>query len=303
MEKPGKNRHNESCILGMNRALEYIKANLNKPLTLEEISKEALLSKFHFHRIFKMITSESLTQFIQRLRIEKAVNLINGDVRISLTDIAMSCGFSSSAYFSRIFKEHFGVNASAFRKLSFHDKHQFIQIRTKGLLPLKQFFRLEGELNVAIETFPEINVAYIRKYYLDLQEEPAIIHRMFNYITAWGNRKGLMEKVTRVMGIIHDNPYLTPFSKYQYDACISVPLTAAGEGIVGIKKVPEGKYAVLKLENVNKEVLESSIYTFVAFWLPSSGYSIADRQILEVYYGPQAAEAFTMDFCVPIVID
>lgn len=303
MDKPEKNRHSESCILGMNRALEYIKANLNKPLTLEEISRVALLSKFHFHRIFKMVTSESLAQFIQRLRIEKAANLINVDTAISLTDIAMNCGFSSSAYFSRIFKEHFGISASAFRQLSFQDKQHFIQSCTKGLIPLKKIFRCQEELTVCIETIPGINVAYIRKYYLDLQEEPAIIHRMFHYITAWGNKKGLMARDTRVMGIIHDNPYITPFSKYQYDACISVPQNVSGEGIVGVKSVQAGKYAVLKVRNANKEILESSIYTFVAFWLPKSGFRVADRQILEVYYGHQSLDEYTMDFCVPIITD
>lgn len=301
MEQPGRALHSESSVFGMNRALEYIKTNLNEALTLEEISRVALLSRFHFHRIFKMVTSESLAQFIQRLRIERAVNIINGDVPVSLTDIAMDCGFTSSAYFSRVFKEHFGISASAFRQLSFHEKQQFIDARTKGLIPLQKIPEFEGELEVELETVPRTRVAYIRKYYLDLQQEPAIIHRMFDYITSWGHQKGLMGVETRVMGIIHDNPYLTPFSKYQYDACITVPPSVCAEGIVDVKTVPPGKYAVLKLRKVNKEMLERGIYAFLASWVPASGYEIDDRQILEFYYGPPQTGYYTMDFCVPVI--
>jgi len=292
--------HNESTIWSMNKALEFIQAHLQEPLTLEDISQVALLSKFHFHRIFKMVTSESLIQFIQRLRIEKAANMIYTESYANLTDIAMQCGFSSSGYFSRIFKEHYGISASAFRKLPLHDKQQFIQTHVKGLASLKSFPQLEEKLDVRIERISSMHLAYIRKYYFDLQEEPGIIHRLFEFITTWGQQKGLMGADTRVLGIIHDNPYLTPFSKYQYDACITVKSPIPEEGIVGTKTLSEGTYAVLKLRGISKEILERSIYTFLTSWLISSGYSMDNRPILEFYYGPPAEGNFNMDFCAPV---
>lgn len=299
-DKPDKPRHNEASISGMNRVLEFIRTHLHETLTLEEISQVALLSKFHFHRIFKMVTSESLAQFIQRLRVEKAANMIYGEAQASLTDIALNCGFSSPGYFSRVFKEHYGISASEFRQMSMLEKQQFIQTRTKGLMPLKSFPQLEENLDVRVEKIPQLHLAYIRKSYFDLQEEPAIIHRMFDYITAWGGRKGLMGEGTRVLGIIHDNPYLTPFSKYQYDACITVPPSVPEEGIVGLKTLQEGRYAVLKLQNANNEMLERSIFTFLTSWLPATGLLIDDRPILEFYNGQPLEGVFNIDFCVPV---
>jgi AraC family transcriptional regulator len=180
------------------------------------------------------------------------------------------------------------------------EKQQFIQAHIRGLMPLKCFTQLEEELDVVIETIPKMNVAYIRKFYFDLQDEPAIIHRMFDYITAWGRQKGLIGTDTLVLGIIHDNPYLTPFSQYQYDACITVQHPVRTDGIVGVKTVPEGRYAILKLKNANMETLQKSIFTFLTLWLPKSGYYIDNGTILEFYHSPDTGGNFTMDFCAPV---
>ena len=46
-------------------AMNYISHNLDKELTLEEIAKEATFSPYHFHRIFKAVTGETITEFIK----------------------------------------------------------------------------------------------------------------------------------------------------------------------------------------------------------------------------------------------
>ncbi|UJF33378.1 AraC family transcriptional regulator [Paenibacillus hexagrammi] len=293
----------DSYVWGMNRALEFIQANLGEAITLEDIAKEACLSKFHFHRIFKMVTKESLGQFIQRLRVEKAANTLCNGSAASLTEIALHCGYASSGYFSRAFNSHFGMSASAFRGLSPSEKHQFLQERMQGLPLVKSPLQTVDRLDVCMEEIPELHVAYVRKCYMDLQEEPVIIHRMFDYITAWGQSMGLMAESTRVLGIIYDNPYQTALSNYQYDACITVPVSTAAEGMVGTKTVAGGRYAILKLRNVKPSKLEGSIYTLLLEWLPKSGCRIDDRPILEFYYGPPSESGFTMDFCIPVTTD
>lgn len=284
----------------MNRVLEFIQEHLHEPLTLEDIAQEALLSKYHFHRIFKMVTSESLTQFIQRLRIEKSANILYCESKDSLTDIALSCGFSSSGYFSRVFKEHYGMSATEFRKISAQEKQQFIQTHIKGLYPLKNYCLLQEDIKVEIKTIPKMHVAYIRKFYFDLNDEANIIVQMFEYIIGWGKNKGLMDKDTKVVGVIYDSLLLTPFSKYQYDACITVPDSVKEDGDVGVKDINEGKYVILNLRSVSKEEFERSIFTLFTLWFPNSGYYIDYGPILEFYYGPTSDNYYTLDFCVPI---
>src|SRR5207248_1223628 len=71
-------------------------------------------SPFHFHRIFRTLMDETLASFIKRVRLERSVYLLSHLKRSTLTDIAISCGFSSSSDFSRVFRGHYGVPPSRF---------------------------------------------------------------------------------------------------------------------------------------------------------------------------------------------
>jgi AraC family transcriptional regulator len=98
----------------VNRAIDYIVRNLAEPLRLEEVSKAAGFSAFHFHRVFKSLLGETLNQFVKRLRLERALYLMSHATSRSLTDVALDCGFSSSSDFSRSFKQRYGAAPSAF---------------------------------------------------------------------------------------------------------------------------------------------------------------------------------------------
>jgi AraC family transcriptional regulator len=109
-----------------------------------------------------------------------------------------------------------------------------------------------------------------------------------------------MNKDTKIVGVLNDSLLLTPFSKYQYNACITVPYSVKGDGVEGVKDFDEGKYAVLNLRNVTKEEFERSIFTLFNSWFPKSGYCPDFRPILEFYYSPYSDNYYTLDYCVPI---
>ena len=67
---------NDEYIKRINAVFQYIDANLDTELPLETLSQIACYSPFHFHRIFKMITDETLNNYITRRRIEKAAALL-----------------------------------------------------------------------------------------------------------------------------------------------------------------------------------------------------------------------------------
>ncbi|NJM80215.1 MAG: helix-turn-helix transcriptional regulator [Flavobacterium sp.] len=67
---------NQEYCKRINTVFEYIDTNLDSELTLETISKIAFYSPFHFHRVFKLITNETLNNYITRRRIEKAASLL-----------------------------------------------------------------------------------------------------------------------------------------------------------------------------------------------------------------------------------
>lgn len=92
----------------------YIEQHLGEPLTLGELSLEAGLSEFHFARMFKQSTQMAPHQYVMQRRMARAETLVRHST-VSLTDIAMACGFSSASHFSHRFKATLGITPSQLR--------------------------------------------------------------------------------------------------------------------------------------------------------------------------------------------
>ena len=92
----------------VNLAIDHVVSHLGEPLRLADVARAALLSPFHFHRVFQALVGETLAEFVKRLRLERALVTMAHAPRSSLTTIALACGFSSSSDFSRCFKQRFG---------------------------------------------------------------------------------------------------------------------------------------------------------------------------------------------------
>ena len=106
----------------LNRTLDFLNQNLDQDLSLHTLARTACFSPFHFHRIFVSIIGETPNDYVRRLRLEKAANmLINYPYRL-ITDIALECGFSSSAVFARAFNSYFGVSARTWRHRNHNKK-------------------------------------------------------------------------------------------------------------------------------------------------------------------------------------
>ncbi|HWO01340.1 MAG TPA: helix-turn-helix transcriptional regulator, partial [Blastocatellia bacterium] len=95
--------------------LVHIQANLDGDLSLEALAKRVSLSPYHFHRLFRSAVGETLKQYSQRLRLERAASrLIIHDGTI--LDVALDSGFQSHETFSREFKRRFQVTPRGYRK-------------------------------------------------------------------------------------------------------------------------------------------------------------------------------------------
>lgn len=92
----------------------YIEQHISEPLTLAELALEAGLSEFHFARMFKQSTRQAPHQYVMQRRMVRAETLVRHSP-LSLTEIAMVCGFSSASHFSNRFKSMLGVTPSQLR--------------------------------------------------------------------------------------------------------------------------------------------------------------------------------------------
>lgn len=96
------------------RITDYVDANLERTISLDELARVAGLSMFHFSRCFKLATNTTPHMFVTARRIE-ASRVMLANTTDCLAEIAYACGFSSQAYFTTKFKEHTSRTPGAYR--------------------------------------------------------------------------------------------------------------------------------------------------------------------------------------------
>jgi len=103
--------------------INFIESNLDFDISLAQVAKEATLSQWHFQRIFKALTNETLKTYIRSRRLSNSLNkLLNTKLRI--IDIAVSAGYESQESFTRAFKASFNLTPNEYRRLG--DKSLFL---------------------------------------------------------------------------------------------------------------------------------------------------------------------------------
>src|SRR5919106_6720335 len=98
---PTRSAQENLYIQRIHAVIGHVRENLNEDLSLDTLSRVAGFSPFHFHRLFKSITGETINEMVMRLRLERAAVLLRATPKLSITDAAFACGFKSVAVFSR----------------------------------------------------------------------------------------------------------------------------------------------------------------------------------------------------------
>jgi len=295
----------EEYTARINRVIDYIEANIDQDLSLEELAEVAHFSPFHFHRIFRAMVSETLNDFVQRVRIEKAAMKLISNPKKSITEIALECGFSGSSAFARAFKTAFKMSASDWRsggnahygkngKTESKDSQLSGNIRqdfdvypyyTQGTV--KQIWRValknkEIKAEVEVKDMPELHVVYVR-HIGPYKGDQELFGRLFGQLMAWAGPRGLLQfPKTKVLAVYHDNPDITDESRLRTDACITVPEDTQVEGEIGKMTLAGGKYAVAHFE-IAPDQYEDAWNAVYGGWLPESGYQPEDRPCYELY--------------------
>ena len=97
------------------RAKEFIKEHQGDELSLGQVAKAVNTSTFYFCKMFKKVTGLNFTDYVSRVRIEKAKNLLlNPNLRVS--EIAYEVGFQSLTHFNRMFKRILGLSPTEYRE-------------------------------------------------------------------------------------------------------------------------------------------------------------------------------------------
>lgn len=300
-------------VARINRVMDYIGQNLDKSMDLSLMADIASFSPYHFHRIFAFIMGETPNNFVSRIRLEKAAQLLQDNEMDAIGNIAFQCGFSSISSFSRAFKLHFGVSAKDFRR---QEKAIFIKdgVRySKNCKPVskigKNIQRANDEIcsvefnnliimntKIEIKQMPELNLIYCRHMGAFNQ-----IGHAYEKLFRWAIPRGLVSPLTKTITVYRDDPAITTIDKVRQDASIIVEGDVKVEGEIGKSTVAGGKYAVGHFEI--KETEFEQAWNTMCSWLTGSGYQPADGYTYELYhndYREHPEHRFIVDICIPV---
>jgi YesN/AraC family two-component response regulator len=99
----------------LRRAMAFIETHLHTELRLDQVAREAGMSKFRFCRHFKDDTGLTFREFLARRRIARAVELLRDRTR-SISEVYLDVGFKDASHFSRVFLKMTGQSPSRFRR-------------------------------------------------------------------------------------------------------------------------------------------------------------------------------------------
>ena len=291
----------------VNRAIDFILQHLDQPLPLEVVAKAASFSPFHFHRIFRLMVGESVSEFVKRLRLERAVVLMSRRTwasrrHRSLTEIALACGFDSSSDFSRCFKQRYGIPASRFDVGAFREKGRE-ELRLASTEPRQRNLvnrLLPGEnpdeFKVQLRRLPQRSVAYLRVQ--DSFREGAVLGAI-DKLMAWAEARHLASG--KWLGYMWDDPEIVALSKCRYDVGLVVPPATPG-GEVSRLEFPEMQVAEVEIRGGIDLEMRALDWMF-GTWLPQSGFVPTEQPCFEVWMGrpfAQGTEHFELCLHVPV---
>ncbi|EMD1107189.1 AraC family transcriptional regulator [Listeria innocua] len=259
---------------------DYIEAHPAENFTSEQLAKIAGLSKYHFHRIFKALTNESIFQYTTRIKMEWALGLLMNRKDLTITDVAYELGFSDYSVFSRAFKKYFDVSPIEIRKQNSNNcKENFLTSRYNKPVDEKQY-NIPGK--VTITTLQNIPVIYKRIVgsYKEL-ELTKPLSELFQY----GMEHDLLDKDSSFpLTIYHSHPDITTADNQRASSCIIIKqnVKQLDREEIGLMEIPSGLYGVIHFEIRQKEYPDAWDFVY-GKWLPSSGYLPANSFSFEVY--------------------
>lgn len=110
-----ENHQNRNPSEKIKMLLDYIEHHLAEQISVSDLARLCYFSEYHFMRFFKKHMNMTCIEYINNLRLEKAVEMFEHG-NTSIMDVSMSVGFNNLSYFHRAFKKKYGMTPRSFIK-------------------------------------------------------------------------------------------------------------------------------------------------------------------------------------------
>jgi AraC family transcriptional regulator len=218
------------------RAVALLAARLaqgDTPPSLDEMARAAAFSPFHFHRIYRALTSETVAQSSARLRASRAMHLLMEPSR-PITLVAMSTGFATPQAFARAFRGLTGHSPSEARSA---DPQQFGALLDPPLDAQGQPAPLAVRV-VSLEPFEVRTLRHVG--------DRAGLFEVYDRLFGWAGEQGLLDRLRGLFGLPIDDPRDVP--AFRFDAALAVDGATPDAADIGRAQLGGGRYLVARLQ-------------------------------------------------------
>lgn len=246
--------------------IDYIHNNLDRNMTLHEISEVSCFAPYHFHRIYQSIVGETVMKSIRRFMLQRAAKeLIETDN--PLDRIAKKAGYDNLDSFIRKFGEDFEISPNAYRQ--------------RGRLIFKEISKPKME-NKNMYNVEIVNLERLCLASIDHEGDYMNIGSKFEKLIIYLNHKSLLKEDSRSFGVYYDDPNSVPAPELKSKACFTVSDDFEDDGNIKKFEIKPAKYGVVTHEGSYAE-LEDVYRWLYRTWLVNSEYEVGSAPPLEEY--------------------
>lgn len=265
----------------LNSAVNYIEENIKETIDLEEVSKIACCSTYHFQKMFAYIADIPLSEYIRRRRMSlAAVELQSGNEKV--IDISLKYGYDSPTAFNRAFKSVHGIAPS-------QAKEEGTILKAFPPISFKITIKGDSEMNYRIEKKESFRIVGVSEpLEEEIEKNFEIVPKM--WVTATMN--GTIPRLATIMdgmpmgmlGVSSCNE--SDNWRYYIAVASSQPIESNLEEYI----VPSSVWAIFSGEGSSQSIQELE-KRIVTEWLPTSGYEYGNAPDIEVYLNADTENA------------
>ena len=257
----------------VHRVMDYVRGNLSADLGLEQLARVAYFSPFHFHRIFKMTTGETVAAFTRRARLERAGYLMKASPKRELGSIALEVGFSCQSDFSRAFRRLYGIAPSSWDRKSRLESEPDPRVPSVDQLADASSAPLEARLG----NHPACRLAYVRMQTWFVGDA---LQKGYEKLIGWLEERDVDWQSSQLLGLSWDNYETTPLDQVRYDFGFAVPESIEAEGEIGIHELPAMRSVDVHCRGHLSVIARAWDYLYEE-WFPNSRYEPDDMPAIK----------------------
>jgi AraC family transcriptional regulator len=279
----------------MAEAIDYMEANMEVEINIEDIARVAYSSTFHFQRMFHMITGMTVSEYMRKRKLTLAAQELAVFKNSRVLDVALKYGYDSPESFAKAFRKVHGISPSAAREPG---------------KSLKAFPRISFHLSLKGDKDMDYRIVEKEKFIVtgkQLRVKTTGGENQIRIPKFWGecNNDGTSEKICKsvgtniMMGICMDMDLKNEAFTYMVAA---EGINKTKEADLVEREIPAATWAVFNSVGPMPHAVQRVWDRIFQEWFPSTGYEHADAPELEVYLeGDVNAEDYKCEVWIPII--